>query len=252
MSAIEQHSEMSGRYEAKPSAPMRHTRQKLGSHDVWTLAVILVAAVIAWGFIELAEAVLEGEAKVFDERVLNVIRGPDTSGPPQGPGWLVEAGRDITALGGPAVMTIVTTITVMYLLLQRQYSAAGIVLIAIVSGLLLSQILKLYFARERPLIDTPMVWVTTHSFPSGHAKMSAVVYLSVGALLAEVTTSRRNKVYFIGVAVLLMVMVGVSRVYLGVHYPSDVLAGWIAGLAWTLAWWVVASRYHRGCNRRTG
>jgi len=210
-----------------------------------------MAAVIGWGFIELAEEVLDGETQVFDEWVLEAFRRPDGSGLPRGPDWLVEAGRDITALGGPVVLLIVTTFAVGYLLLQQQYATAGFVSIAVCSGLLIVLLMKTTFARERPAIETPLVWVSTHSFPSGHAKLSAVVYLSMGALLAEAHASRRIKVYVLAVAVLLTVLVSISRVYLRVHYPTDVLAGWMAGLVWMLPWWIAASFVHRGCNRGT-
>jgi undecaprenyl-diphosphatase len=213
------------------------------------LAALAAVAVIGWGFIELVEEVLNGETQVFDEWVLEACRRPDGSGLPRGPDWLVEAGRDITALGGPVVLLIVTTFAVGYLLLQRQYATAALVSVAVCSGLLLILLMKMTFARERPAIESPLVWVTTDSFPSGHAKLSAVVYLSMGAFLAEAHVSRRIKLYILGTAVMLTGLVGVSRVYLRVHYPTDVLAGWMVGLVWMLPWYTAARYVYRGSNR---
>jgi undecaprenyl-diphosphatase len=236
---------MAGQKEERLSGPKPKRNRWVDVREVRVLAALLAAAVCAWAFIELAEEVLEGETQAFDEWVLQVLRRPDGSGLPRGPNWLLEAGRDITALGGPAVLLLVTSLAVGYLLLQRQYTTAGFVSFAVLGGWLLCLSMKLVFARERPAIETPLVWLITPSFPSGHAKLSAVVYLSLGVLLARAQTSHPMKLYVLGVAALLTFLVGISRVYLGVHYPTDVVAGWVAGLAWTLPWWA-AARYLQG------
>ena len=112
--------------------------------------------------------------------------------------------------------------------------AAFLVVVAVVGGMLLSTGLKLGFERPRPDLVPHGARVYTASFPSGHAMLSAVTYLTLGALLARVQERRRVKAFFIGLAVVLTLLVGVSRVYLGVHWPSDVLAGWCVGAAWAV------------------
>jgi undecaprenyl-diphosphatase len=116
----------------------------------------------------------------------------------------------------------------------------GFVLVSIVGGLLLSSGLKAMVSRPRPDVVPHLSIVYTSSFPSGHSMLSAVVYLTLGSLLAATTQQTVLRIYVLAVAVLLSVIVGVSRVYLGVHYPTDVLAGWVAGLGWALLCWLVA------------
>jgi undecaprenyl-diphosphatase len=208
------------------------------------LVAVFVVVVSLWGFIALADEVLEGDTEAFDLWVMHRLRYSDDFTRPIGPPWLIEAGQEITALGGITVLTLVVLAVVGYLLRQRAFGAMWLVLVATLGGTLLSFTLKFLFGRERPDVTLHLVTVHSPSFPSGHAMLSAVVYLTLGALLAQVVPRRADKMYFIIVAFVLTLLVGLSRVYLGVHYPTDVLAGWSVGLAWALGCWVVA-RYLR-------
>jgi undecaprenyl-diphosphatase len=208
------------------------------------LVAVFVVVVSLWGFVELADEVLEGNTQAFDLWVMQQLRHSDDLIRPIGPAWLIEAGQEITALGGISVLAIVVLAVVGYLFRQRTFAAMWLVLIATLGGTLLSFMLKFFFGRERPDATFHLVTVHSPSFPSGHAMLSAVVYLTLGALLAQVVSSRADKMYFIIVAFVLTLLIGLSRVYLGVHYPTDVLAGWSVGLAWALLCWVVA-RYLR-------
>ena len=142
-------------------------------------------------------------------------------------------------IGGTTVGVLVTAASILYLVIEMKRAAALLVLIAVGGGTLISQGLKGAFARPRPELVAHLVDVQTLSFPSGHAMLSAVTYLTLGALLARVQSRRRLKIYFIGLAILLTLMIGVSRVYLGVHWPTDVLGGWCLGAAWALLCWAV-------------
>jgi undecaprenyl-diphosphatase len=148
--------------------------------------------------------------------------------------------RDFTALGGVGVLSLLTLASFGYLWLQGLRRVALFLLLAIAGGLLLSLGLKSGFDRPRPELVSHGAMVYTSSFPSGHSMLSAVVYLTGGALLAMVHSARRVRIYLIGCSVLATLLVGVSRVYLGVHWPSDVLAGWAAGAAWAAACWLAA------------
>jgi undecaprenyl-diphosphatase len=208
------------------------------------LAAVLLVVVSVWGFIEIAEDVLEGDTHEFDHWVIRQLRRAEDPAVPIGPPWLIEAGREITALGGVTVLCLIVLAVVGYLLQQRAYGAMWFVLIAAVGGMALSSALKHVFGRERPDVVLHLVMVHTPSFPSGHAMLSAVIYLTLGALLAQVVQRRASQIYFLTVAMVLTFLIGLSRVYLGVHYPTDVLAGWSVGLAWALFCWLVA-RYLR-------
>ncbi|MGC2315856.1 MAG: phosphatase PAP2 family protein, partial [Bradyrhizobium sp.] len=119
------------------------------------------------------------------------------------------------------------------------------VLTTVLSGALLNTLLKLAFARARPDLVTPLTQVSTLSFPSGHAASSAVCYLTLGLMLAQTQASRSVRIHLIMTAAILTLLVGVSRIYLGVHYPSDVLAGWCFGTAWALICQMLMSHFQR-------
>ncbi len=214
----------------------------LGGHELVVLLGLLVVVAGTWGFIVLAGEVLEGTTQRFDERLIRALRRPADPAVPIGPAWMVEASRDITALGSVTLIVLVTTAVVGFLWLDHKFSAMGFVLVATASGFALSSALKALFRRPRPDVVPHLIGVYSSSFPSGHSIISAVVYLTLGALLSRVFRQRRFKFYILAVAVLMTGLVGASRVYLGVHYPTDVLAGWTAGLVWaTLCW--LAGRY---------
>jgi undecaprenyl-diphosphatase len=204
------------------------------------LASLAVAATAIWGFAELADEVLEGETRAFDERILLALRSATDPSDPLGPGWLEELMRDVTALGSMGILTFVTLAVAGFLALDRKAHAALFVLVAVGGGVLLGTLLKLGFDRPRPDLVPHEAIVYTTSFPSSHAMLAAVVYLTLGALLARVQPRRLLKLYLLGLAILLTVAVGASRVYLGVHWPTDVVAGWALGAAWALLCWVAA------------
>lgn len=204
--------------------------------------MIAVGAVLLFAFVKLADEVLEGDTRTFDETVLLALRMPGDISQPVGPPWLQEMVRDFTALGSVGLLTIVTLGVAAWLLFSGKRRTAGLVLVAVVGGVLFSSLLKLGFARPRPDLVPHSVSVFTNSFPSGHAMMSAVVYLTLGFLVARTQHAVALKVYLLSLALFLTLLVGVSRVYLGVHWPSDVLAGWAVGACWALMCWFVMSR----------
>jgi undecaprenyl-diphosphatase len=210
-----------------------------GRAEFAALASLALAALALLGFISIVDEVREGETHAFDETVLRALRNPADLADPIGPWWLEAMFRDVTALGGTTVVVLVTAASILYLLIEKKRAAALLVLIAVGGGTLISQGLKGAFARPRPELVAHLVDVQTLSFPSGHAMLSAVTYLTLGALLARVQSRRRLKIYFIGLAILLTLMIGTSRVYLGVHWPTDVIGGWCLGAAWALLCWAV-------------
>jgi undecaprenyl-diphosphatase len=190
--------------------------------------------------VELADEVREGETQALDVRVLTLLRRADDPARPVGPDWLATAARDLTALGGAAVLVLVLLAVLGYLVFERRTREMVLIAVAAGGGLVVSTVLKVGFDRPRPDVVPHLAAVGDPSFPSGHSMLSAVVYLTLGALLARFEPRRRIKAYILGLALLLAVLVGLSRVYLGVHYPTDVLAGWTAGLVWALGCWLGA------------
>lgn len=220
---------------------------RLRLNEAVPLVTLATVSFFAWAFVEIADEVTEGETDSLDRRILLALRDTADLSDPIGPRWFEEVARDVTGLGGHAILTLVTLGALTFLVMTRKTHAALLLLVAVGGGMLLSTALKYGFERPRPDLVPHGTRVYTASFPSGHAMLSAVTYLTLGALLARVQTRRRLKAFLLGIALLVTLMVGLSRVYLGVHWPSDVLAGWCGGAAWaSLCWFVSLQLQQRG------
>ena len=214
--------------------------------------VILLSAGGFFAFTELASEVMEGESHNIDTSILLMMRSPGDLDDPLGPPWVEEMMRDITALGGVAVLTFVTLSCAVYLYLVKRRDLMVYLLAAAGTGTLFSNLLKAGFGRPRPDVVPHEIVVYTASFPSGHSLVAAVIYLTLGVLLAEAQTRYRLKAYILSIAIILTLLIGISRIYLGVHWPSDVLAGWLAGSAWAFMFWIVAHYMKKYRVRDTG
>jgi Membrane-associated phospholipid phosphatase len=213
---------------------------RLGRHELTLLVGVAVSAGLILSFALLAGEVIEGETAAFDRAVLLALRVAGDPETPLGPLWLQNAARDITALGSTVVLSLITAVMLGFLVLTGKRGAALLVLLAVGGGMLLSSLLKNQIGRARPDLVPHGDIVFTASFPSGHSLLSAVVYLTLGAMLARVVEGRRLKAYVLVVAIGLTLLIGCSRVYLGVHWPTDVLAGWCVGAGWASLFWLVA------------
>lgn len=220
---------------------------RLHLNEVGPLVSLLVVSVLGYGFFKLAGEVGEGSTEALDRKLLLALRNPADLADPIGPTWLEEAMRDITGWGSVVTIVVLTLSVAAYLALTERRRIALFVLAAVGGGEAVSTVLKLAYHRPRPDLVPHGMEVFTASFPSGHAMMSAIAYLTLATLLARIERSRR-----VGILVLLMgmaitILVGISRVYLGVHWPSDVLAGWCVGAAWAaLCWFVALQLQQRG------
>jgi len=208
----------------------------LAARQVLTLAAVLVLLLGLWALIALTDRVTEGHSEHFDMALIRWFHAH------RGPPALRDAGRDLTALGGVTVLTLVTAAVTGFLYIARKHGAAILVLVAVLGGLLIGSTFKHFVHRDRPPREFQEAYVFTKSFPSGHSMLSAVTYLTLGALLAQVVGNPWLRVYIIAVAMFVTFLVGLSRVYLGVHWPTDVLAGWTAGLVWSLLCLLVARK----------
>lgn len=208
-------------------APLYPTHRFPSGRVLFVLAVLAAVA----GFL-VALAVAEGWTRDLDARLLLIIRGAPADQPPFGPLWFQEAVRDITALGSMIVLSLVVVIGAVLLLASGRHRLAGLLVASSLAATAYSTLLKLVFDRPRPDLVAHGMATFTSSFPSGHSLLSAAILLTNGGLLAF-AARRESESWVIGLAsILLTTLVGLSRVYLGVHWPSDVLAGWLFGTVW--------------------
>jgi undecaprenyl-diphosphatase len=210
---------------------------------VFVAALLVVLGVVA--FIALLDEVREGDSMNFDNRVLRSLRKPDDPAKLVGPWWVHSVVRDVTALGSGVVLLMVVGAVLGFLIMIRRYHMMWLVLVATIGATAINETIKGIVDRPRPTVVPRLTEVTNESFPSGHSAMSAAVYLTLGGLLAQTVSRRRIKLYFVFVAMTVTFLVGISRIALGVHYPTDVLAGWATGLVWALLCWLVARYLQR-------
>ena len=216
---------------------MKHSRGGvlgwLGSHELGFLLLLFTAAAGVWAFAALASEVREGETGSFDRRILLSMRHPGNLMPVGSPGFQ-EAVRDVSALGSAVVLGLITLAVTGFLALDGKPHMALFNAASVVTGMIVSILLKEIFQRPRPEIVPQVAYASHTSFPSGHSMMSALTYLTLAAILARSQGRTRLKAWFFLMAALATLLVGISRVYLGVHWPSDVLAGWMAGAVWAI------------------
>lgn len=225
--------------------PSIHAIFKLLRREQRLLALMLAAAALLFGSLKLASEMLEGDTQALDRQLLMGLRLTVDPATPIGPVWLREAMIDITALGGTTILTLTAVLAIAFMLLLGRYRHALFTGLATGGGAILGGLLKAMFARPRPEVVPHLVEVHSLSFPSGHSLNSAIVYLTLAILLARELAHWRLRIYVVTVAATLVLLIGFSRVYLGVHFPSDVLAGWSLGAGWALAMGIIADVLHR-------
>ena len=217
-------------------------------HERVTVSLVLVAALGTWLFWSVAGDVFAGTTAALDESLLLALRTAEDPTDPIGPHWVEETARDATSLGGILALALFTAAMAGYLFFKREAWVAVFVVAAIGSGVAVSTVMKSQFDRPRPALVPHETAIYTKSFPSGHSAMSSLVYLTLGAVMAREERTAAARVFLVAVAVLLTGLVGASRVYLGVHWPTDVAAGWALGVSWAAAAWLV----FRWLERRLG
>lgn len=208
--------------------------------EVFGLIMMLTGLAV---FTALAAQLGTPSVQRFDETVVRSLRNAEDLAQPIGPAWFKELARDFTALGGYGILSTITLLVTTFLHLERRPARAHFVVVAIVAGYSLSMTLKALIARPRPDIVPWLSHVHSSSFPSGHSMMSAVVYLSLGLMLSDLTSRRLVKTFVVVAPLTISALVGLSRVYMGVHYPTDVVAGWWLGISWSLACWLAIRRW---------
>ncbi|MBU0587367.1 MAG: phosphatase PAP2 family protein [Gammaproteobacteria bacterium] len=204
------------------------------------LLLVFVVSLLAFTFAKLGSEINEGETHSFDMWMLQGAQALRLSHP-----WMAGLMRDLSGLGSEIVLTLITVATVGYLALISARATAMLVAASVISGTVLMNMLKLAFGRLRPDLAYAELSVPGLSFPSGHASMSAIVFLTIGALLASTHKRLAERIYILTAAMLLTLLVGLSRIALGVHWTTDVFGGWTLGAAWALAWLLLARHLSR-------
>lgn len=203
-------------------------------------------------FAALLIAVLNGWTEHFDHAAVLALRHGSNPSVPLGPSWLVRLFIGITSLGSSIFLGLLAALAAGFLLMTRRTSDGLFVLTSVIGGWCLFNVIKLAVGRPRPDSGLHIVQAFDFSFPSGHATDSTTTYLTLALLFAASQPSSRMRRAGTGIAMVLIALVGASRIYLGVHYPTDVLAGWCCGLAWVLACWLAKARWTKADGRSGG
>ncbi|MGE5565818.1 MAG: phosphatase PAP2 family protein [Parcubacteria group bacterium] len=222
------------------NAPLIERLWAFGKAELGALAALFIAGLGVSLFLWIADEMQEEGPHGIDERVLMFLRPGGNPHDALGPAWLQRAATELTTLGGTTNLTLIVLIAVAFLLLHKRVASALFVVTAVLGGTGISEVIKALFGRDRPPLMYRAVTSANASFPSGHAMLSTITYLTLGALLAQVMPRRRQKVFVFATAVILALIIGASRVYLGVHWLTDVLAGWSLGAAWAMICWLAA------------
>jgi undecaprenyl-diphosphatase len=202
--------------------------------------ILLVAALGApWMFLSIADEVHEGETDALDRRLLLALRAPGDASDPIGPRWFEEAMRDVTALGGFTLLTVTVIVATLMLVFHDRKREAAVFALTVIAAQISSEVLKAFYDRPRPSLVAHGSYVYSQSFPSGHSALAAATFFTLATVVASVEAKKRTKALIYGLAVSFVAAVGISRVYLGVHWPTDVLGGWALGASWALLAWIV-------------
>lgn len=220
-------------------------RRLIHRPEPWSLAILAVASAAGLAFLGVWKVVSLGRVEALDRDILLALRADNDTADPIGPTWLEELMRDVTALGGNGFVFLLASIVIGYLLIEGQKRLSVFLVGSMLGGLGLSLVLKQWIDRPRPDLVTHGQAVITQSFPSMHTVMSTVCFLTIAIVLGRSTKRRRLRTYLTAIGLVLAVLVGFSRVYLGVHWPTDVLAGWTLGASWALLCFFVARHLQR-------
>lgn len=216
---------------------------RIARTEIAVLSALFIIALGVMTFVEVADDMTEPDGQAFDQAVLTWMQ--PVPGEPRGPWWLREAAADLTSLGGISVLTLFAIIAIVFLLIQRKRLSALLLVLGLVGGVALSEGLKGLFGRERPPADFQAVDTLNASFPSGHALLSTVFYLTLGVMLTRAFPHTHLKAFVLGASIQIALLIGLTRAYLGAHWASDVFAGWGVGAAWAMALWLVAYAVQR-------
>jgi undecaprenyl-diphosphatase len=206
-------------------ASVNRVRSFYAAVGIFVTAGALLALAGTWAFAALAVHVRAGATQAFDDAILRWVGAHQV-------GWVHVAMLQVTALGTGVVVMMVVAVAALFLWLTRHKHSATLLLVTTAVGILINSMLKDVFHRTRPSIFPSGVEVFSSSFPSGHSMSAAIVYGTVAYLAARLQQRHWARALTAVIALALILLIAASRIYLGVHYPSDTVAGMVIGLAW--------------------
>jgi undecaprenyl-diphosphatase len=221
---------------------------RLGLRWAWPAVAVFALSLVGLGA-HLAEELAEGESFSLDTRILLGLRVAGHPDVPIGPSWLLQSAIDVSALGGFTLMWLFGVAGLIWLIWAKKRAEAAWIAVSMIGASMIDGWLKHWIARPRPALVPHLAQVTDLSFPSGHAMVSAAVYLTLALMLSEGVKGWPARLALVGFTSTMVLLIGCSRIYLGVHWPSDVLAGWCFGTAWALFIYG-GNRWWRACSQR--
>lgn len=198
----------------------------------WSRRLVIGIAALALLALAVSSLFADGGAHTLDRQIMLLLRDPQAMNDPLGPSWFEDVMRDMTGLGGIGVVAGASLLLAGYLWLQRRRGDVAILAFSLIGAQLISAVAKLLVSRPRPDLVSHEAEIYSASFPSGHTLMATVTWVTFAMLLAADFKDWRVRDYLLLTAWIVAVAVGCSRIYLGVHWPSDVLAGWAVGALW--------------------
>lgn len=217
----------------------------------WSIVLLAAGLIAVLAFAFLVSRITSGDAFAFDQRIILSLRVAGDPATPVGSARFASAVRDVTALGSSTVLAFVVGFAALLLVALGRWRIGVMVVLATALGTWANTVIKDVVSRARPDLVPHLMDESSPSFPSGHAANSAIVYLTLAVLVLPFVRPVAARGLIIGAAVILVAAIGASRVYLGVHWPSDVAGGWLYGTLWALGWWRIELAMLRGKWART-
>ena len=218
---------------------------RLRALEARTLAAIMLIAAGLLAFLRLGDAVRAGRTLDLDRRIILALRDPANPAQPRGSFWTRDILHDLTALGGVGVLTLTVLVAVIFLWVNRRRRHAAVLLGVVAAATVAGELIKAAYNRPRPDLVAYGDYFSQSSFPSGHSNIATVVWMTLALIVASLERTRVGKATALVVGAFISLTAGGSRVYFGVHWPSDVLGGWILGSGWALVAWIVLGAWRK-------
>lgn len=224
---------------------------RLRALEARTLIVIMAIAAALLAFLRLGDGVRAGRTLDIDRRIILALRDPAHPGQPRGSFWTRDILHDLTALGGVGVLTLTVVVATIFLWVNGRRRHAAVLLGTVGAATVVGELIRSSYHRARPDLLAYGDYFSESSFPSGHSNIATVVWMTLALIVASLERSRVGKVTAFAAGGFISLTAGAARVYFGVHWPSDVLGGWILGSSWALAAWIALGAWKKGPGGET-